>query len=266
MSEETQVKIGKRATLKWLPAKELKISHEAQRDFNQARADKIAANFNEDEFGTLEVNYRDGYYYIIDGQHRRDGAIQVFGDDVLVPCWTHEGLTVEQEAEKFLLLNDMLPVHAMDKFHVGVTAGRKTEVEVSRIAREHGLTIGHNASAGGTVAAIAKLIKIYERDGEDVLQDTFKTILTAFGDAGLSANMLSGIALLHARYPESLDKARLRTRLSSVRGGSNGILGLARQLQLSTRKPISECVAAVCVQQYNRGLRGRAALPAWWRE
>lgn len=265
MSEETQVKIGKRATLKWLPAKELKISHEAQRDFNQARADKIAANFNEDEFGTLEVNYRDGYYYVIDGQHRRDGAIQVFGDDVLVPCWTHEGLTVEQEAEKFLLLNDMLPVHAMDKFHVGVTAGRKTEVEVDRIVREHGLTVGHNVSAGGTVAAVAKLTRIYDRDGEEVLRDTLRTILEAFGDVGLSANMLAGVALLHARYRD-IDKVRLIEKLKNVRGGSNGILGLARQTQLATRKPISECVAAVCIQQFNKGLRGRSALPAWWKE
>lgn len=260
-----QVKIGKRAVLKWLPAKDLKVSHEAQRDFKQSRADKIAANFNEDEFGTLTVNSREGSYYLIDGQHRCSGAIQVFGEDVLVPCWVYEDLSIEEEAEKFLVLNDMLPVHAMDKFHVGVTAGRRTEVEVERIAREHGLTIGHNVAAGGVVAAIAKLTKIYERDGEDVLQATFKTILESFGDVGLGANMLGGIALLHARYPE-IDQERLISKLSSVRGGSNGVLGLARQVQLGVKKPISECVAAVCIQQYNKGLRGRAALPAWWKE
>ena len=251
--------------LKHIKASEMQVSHEAQRDFSVARADKIISSFRPEEFGIITVNKRDGVYYIIDGQHRCYSAQQIFGQDVSLPCWVYEGLTEQEEAEKFLLLNDVLTVHAMDKFQVGVTAGRRVEVAVSKIAAKHDLVIGHKSSEGGTVAAVSKVTKIYERDGEAVLDKTFGTLLEAFGDSGLTAPLLSGAALFHARYPD-VDYERLAERLGKIRGGANGLLGRGRQMRMATRKSTAECVAAVIVEQYNKGLRGRSALPTWWRE
>jgi hypothetical protein len=136
-------RIERKARLRWVPLTQMRVNPLAQRDLNQARVSKLAAVFDPEKMETPTVNHRGNWYYLIDGQHRIAALKQWLSSwqDQQVQCWTYEGLSEVEEAEKFLALNDALPVRAFAKFKVSVQAGRDTEADVDRIVRALGLRI-----------------------------------------------------------------------------------------------------------------------------
>ena len=53
----------------------------------------------------IEVSYRDGSYNVINGQHRIEAMRKMNGGaDVIVPCLIYTGLSYEQEAAMYYLL------------------------------------------------------------------------------------------------------------------------------------------------------------------
>jgi hypothetical protein len=208
------------------------------------------------------VNHRGDWYYLIDGQHRIAALRQWLSSwqDQQVQCWTYEGLSEAEEAEKFLALNDTLPVRAFAKFKVSVQAGRDTEADVDRIVRVLGLRIAR----GSGISAVATLRRVYTRGGAAVLSRTLRIIRDAYGEAGLDGPVIDGIGLLCQRYNGDLSEQRAIERLSSAHGGVSGLLSRAGQLRQSTGSATAQCVAAAAVEVINRGSGGRK-LPGWWR-
>jgi hypothetical protein len=127
--------IEREARLRWVPIAEMRVSPLAQRELNTARVNKILNSFDLEQLGTPTVNERGGHFYIIDGQHRVEALKGMGWEDQLVQCWTYVGLSEQEEAEKFLKLNDVLAVHGFAKFKVGVQAGRLEECDIDRIVR-----------------------------------------------------------------------------------------------------------------------------------
>jgi hypothetical protein len=142
-------RIERKARLRWVPLTQMRVNPLAQRDLNQARVSKLAAVFDPEKMETPTVNHRGDWYYLIDGQHRIAAMKQWLSSwqDQQVQCWTYEGLSEVEEAEKFLALNDALPVRAFAKFKVSVQAGRDTEADVDRIVRALGLRIARGAGS-----------------------------------------------------------------------------------------------------------------------
>src|ERR1700757_2074417 len=70
--------------LEWVRMGQMRISESAQRTHNTPSSLKKIAEirdmFDPDKFGTLTVNLRDGFFYIIDGGHRYHGVREWFGD------------------------------------------------------------------------------------------------------------------------------------------------------------------------------------------
>lgn len=262
-TESTAKKVEREARLRWVPIPDMRISPMAQRELNQARVDRIASTFDLEQIGTPTVNERDGLFYVIDGQHRIEALKEIGWGDQQLQCWAYVGLTEQEEAEKFLKLNDTLTVDAFSKFKIGVQAGRPLECDIDRIVRLQGLTISRAKSAGA-IHAVGTLRRIYVRSDPATLRRTLAIIRDAFGDSGFEALVLDGIGLLCQRYNAELNDEAIVTRLSSAHGGVKGLLGMAEGLHKSTGSPKAHCVAASAVTVYNRG-RGKK-LPSWWRE
>src|SRR5215471_15915920 len=144
----TGKRIRREAVLRWVPIADMRVSPLAQRDLNQSRVNKLAAEFDPEQVGTPTVNLRGGAWYIIDGQHRIDAMRAIGWDDQLIQCWTYEGLTEQEEAEKFLKLNDYLVVRAYAKFVIALTAERPEETDINKIVQSCGLHVSTNRTGG----------------------------------------------------------------------------------------------------------------------
>ena len=137
-------RIERAARLRWVPLTRMRVNPLAQRDLNPARVAKLAASFDPEQMDAPTVNHRGDWYYLIDGQHRI-AALKLWmpsWENQHVQCWTYEGLSEAEEAERFLTLNDTLPVRAFAKFKVSVQAGRDAEGDVDRIVRALGRSYG----------------------------------------------------------------------------------------------------------------------------
>jgi hypothetical protein len=251
------------ARLRWVPLDKTEVPDHAQRELKQHRVEHIAANLDLEQIGTPTVSYRDGVFYILDGQHRI-AALKQFGfESDSIQCWTYEGLTEDEEAEYFLKLNDTLAVDAMSKFRIGVNAGRDIECDIDRVVRAQGMVVSSHRTPGA-IAAVGTLRRVYGRGGPGTLSRTLRIIGEAYGDAGLEASVIDGLSLVCQRYNGELPDDVLVERLAAARGGVNGLIQRADTLRRQTGNGKAHCVAAATVEVYNRG-RGGRKLPDWWR-
>lgn len=256
-------KIERQARLRWVPLNRMVVSDQAQRELKQYRVDHLVAHFDHEQIGTLVVNERAGKFYIIDGQHRAAALREIYDETHQIQCWSYVGLTEEEEADKFLKLNDTLTVSAMDKFLVGVEAGRPVEADVDRIVRACGYVVSQQKSEG-TIGAVGTLRRVYDRSGAYVLGRTIRMIDGAFGTAGMDSKVIDGIGMLCARYNGELPDELAVLKLRNMRGGVKGLLGKAADIKEAHRKPFGECVAAAAIEVINSG-KGGKKLPTWWK-
>lgn len=242
-------------------------SRHAQREkINQSRVDYLVSNFDLDKIGIPELSERGSGYYIMDGQHRIEALKFWLGDgweSQKIECRVWENLTEEQEAERFLSLNDTLQVNAFDKFRVAVQAGRADEVHINNIVKGAELVISRD-KIPGSLRAVGTLKKVYKRSDGNTLARTLRIIRDSFGESGFDAMVIDGIGHLCQRYNGVLDEPFAVDKLGSIRGGVNGLLGKAETLHKSTGQPKSHCVAAAAVDFINSG-RGRNRIASWWK-
>ena len=257
-------RIERTARLRWVPVDKMRVSPVAQRQLNQARVDFLVANFDVEQIGTLTVNERDGHFYIIDGQHRKAAIEQIGWGDQQVQCWTYVGLTEQEEADRFDRLNDVLAVHAFDKFRVRVTAGRDVEADIDRIVQAQGLCISRD-KIPGAIGAVGTLRRVYTRSDDSTLARTLRIIRDAYGDPGFEAAVIDGIGLLCQRYNGELPTDVAIAKLANVRAGVNGLLGKAENIRRQTGNQKNHCVAAAAVEIINAGKGGRK-LPDWFKK
>ena len=85
-----------------LNTKDLVSNQPYQRDIDQKEVAYIVSNFDLHQFGVIKVSFRDGKYYVYDGQHRITAFKIVNGNqDGFIRCEVHYGLTYEDEARYF---------------------------------------------------------------------------------------------------------------------------------------------------------------------
>lgn len=261
MSVRTLERIGSEAKhLQWVPIQQMRVSSRAQREQRQSHIDHIASNFDPDKFGTPTVNDRDGIFWIIDGGHRVKALIQMGYEDQQVQCWVYRDLTEEEEAEKFLSLNDVKPVTGMDKFKVSVVAGRELESDIDRIVRAAGLSVGRGENGIGAVGA---LHKAYKNAGPRGLATVLRIIRDSYGMPGFSSKVIEGVGLFVAEYENVFAEDRVVATLSKYMGGVNGLLGRAESIKKAHAVPAAQGLAAATVEAYNKG-RGGDKIPGWF--
>ena len=264
MTNSSDNRLDRAARLRWVPIEKMRTSPVAQRALNPARVDRLAADFDLEQLGTPTLSERDGHFYIIDGQHRVEALRQIGWGDQQIQCWVYTGLSEQDEADKFDRLNDVLAVHAFDKFRVRVTANREIESDIDRIVRANGLVISRD-NLPGAISAVGTLRRVYTRSDGKTLGRALRIIRDAYGDPGLEAPVIDGIGLLCERYNGALNDDEALARLKSANGGVNGLLGRAEKIRQSTGDYKSHAVAAAAVEIINAG-KGGKKLPSWWKQ
>lgn len=259
------------ARIKTVKLSELRVSPAAQREFNHNWGNELSETFDIDKVGTFTVSYRDGIYWIIDGQHRHFALVTFakseFGEDWgdwTLPVWVHQGLNEQKEAELFLAFNNRKAINNYDKFKVGVTADLPVPTDIDRIVRQLDLKVAKDRRVG-SVSAVGTLDRIYNMGGAVLLRKTLETIRDAWEASDFDANAMNGVALFISRYEGRYKPERLIAQIASLKNGSKSLKQRAYLLKDQYGSTHAIAHAAAVTELYNKGLRGTNSLGSWWK-
>ena len=114
---------------------------------------KLMVEWDHEQCRFLEVSYRDGKFYIIDGQHRYSVA-KAKGIDSL-PCIIYTGLTRREEALRFARQQDNVnKLTNYDTFKANIACGDesipavKIDMEIKRICDKYGIIVSSYSPKG----------------------------------------------------------------------------------------------------------------------
>ena len=112
-----------------VPVMLMKVDHRYQRPVDSVHVNKISKDFNKRYLNCIIVSYRDGYFWILDGQHRYNAAV-IKGITNLT-CIILTDLTSQEEAKMFkdLNINHKKP-DPYKLFKANVWNGDKSDPEV----------------------------------------------------------------------------------------------------------------------------------------
>lgn len=252
--------------IRWVPLGKTRISPVAQRQLRPAFVATITAEFDERQLGFPVVSERDGFFNIVDGQHRIEMLKGILGDgweEQQIECEVLIGLTEQEEAEEFLRRNKSLSVSTFDKFMVGVTAGRPEETEINRIVRSEGLVVSRE-KVEGAIMAVDALRTVYNRSDGETLGRTLRICRDSWGDGGMKGPVIKGVGLVCQRFNGEVPEELAVERLAGIRGGVHGLLNKATVIKHRTGGQVPHCVAAAVVEVIKNGTSGKK-LPDWWK-
>lgn len=254
------------SVLKDVALKDMRVSENAQRHLRPHRVSELATNFDPEFFGNPVVNLRGGHQWLIDGQHRIESVKLWLGKDwpqQAVTCRCYVGLTEQEEAAMYLRLNNQLAVGTYDRFKVAVTAGEPAALLIKSAAHKAGVRVGPFPSEG-TIAAVATLSKVLARSDAKNLTRSIRLSYECFGDPGLRAPVIDGIARVCERYNSQVKDEDALPVLQNIHGGVGALLTRASNYRKTTGNQLGYCFAAAIVDALNA--KAKKKLPSWWKD
>ena len=211
----------------------------------------------------LVVSYRDGRYYLVDGQHRVCGGKRKNnGKDVDMLCQVYYGLTYEQEAELYYKLDRA-------KGHLRISSATKALLESGSNAEitdvkcrveDAGFTWALDKPTGEPfeIEATRTVINAYRLLGGAAFSRMLSLLAKTWRGApgSTKASILSGMALFVKTYEPELNDGTIIKRLSAV--DPEEIIRRGK-IDFSTNK-VALRFARVIWDKYN-GQRGGHKLP-----
>lgn len=251
--------VNNTSNIHYLKISDMEINPRTQRALRLAHAEELANEFDWSKFGTPMLSFRDGRYFLLDGQHRVEGArIKGFGEK-RVRCEVFSDLSEADEAALFRGRNNTKAVGTIDNFKIGVVARDPECVEIDMVTRSVGYVVSSTSATPGTLQAVAALRKANSRG---TLERTLTVLRDSLGDAGMAGVLIDGLSLVIEKHPEVTNET-LTKAISGVRGGMRGVVALGQEVKERNNTSQSQAQACALVNVLNRGKGGRK-LPSWW--
>lgn len=233
-----------------------------QRESSQDKVRSIAKNWSWKGCGCILVAYRNGKWYVFDGDHRVLGA-RARADITTLPCMVYECVSIEEEAEGFLIANtSRKPVTAIQKFGAQVIAKDEVAVKTMEILKEHNYVVaGTIAAEDGRVIKCLRTLSSHVRDHEDTLRRVFPLVVETSGGGPIYERVLEAIMYTEVRLErktESLTRHPWRTRL--VKLGTSGVLEATARAASYHAKGGCAVWGRGLVHALNKGVRNRLTL------
>ncbi|CAL9632880.1 hypothetical protein SUDANB176_06130 [Streptomyces sp. enrichment culture] len=194
---------------------EVDPSLDSQRMFQRPWANKLAKIWNPAVLLPAIVARRsDGRYYVLDGQHSNQVALEKHGPDFERHCLVYEGLDISEEAALFLAANrDRKAVKPADNYRVALKAGEPLVTRIDAEVRSCGLTVT-GSSTVNQVGAVQAVMAVGEKR-EGLLPKVLNTVAAAWGrDASSWDNMvLRAVGLVIDNNWDKVDLDRLAKAL-----------------------------------------------------
>jgi hypothetical protein len=235
-----------------------------QRPVETEDVDKLIAKWNPCLLTPIVVSFRDGNFNVVDGQHRIAAMRKMAGGgDVTVPCIIYTGLTYEQEAELYYMLDQ-----TRGKLRLGhatkalVESGANAEIiDVKQRVEDAGFTWALDRPTGEPfeISTTRAVINAYRLLGGAAFSRMLGLIAGAWHGTpnSLKASIFSGMALFVKTYETELVDQIFIKRLSAV--DPDEIIRRGK-VDFSTNKAALR-FARVILSKYNSQQRGGRKLP-----
>ena len=227
---------------------------------NRAKVNDIRRNFDPDQVEPVIVSFRDGKYYIIDGQHTALAIYELNGKDgaTRIYCDVRDGLTYAQEARLFYKLNTNKQVVSIaDKIWALVVAGDEDAISFKEIIERSGYTFGRKST--NTISPIGTCWKVYNSpDGATRLEGILTLVHDTWPDnaAAVSTDMVNGLNEFFKNHGDGFDRERFVKTFSVIE--PKVIVTDARSLykSMSDRAyTMPVCMYLMIGRKYNSNLR-----------
>lgn len=213
---------GNNEEYRWISSSKILVSPVYQRRFKQSKVDDIVNHFDRRKVNPPKVSFRDGKFYVFDGQHTI-AALKVIngGKDLMVFCRVYYGLTEIDEAELFTAQNgEATPVLAYEKLRSEFNTGKPEVTDMVRACESVGMTVDfiNRNKAAYHIQAVKTIYDIYNKLGRGGLISVLLIIKDAWAGIpdSLTREIISGVALFCSTYSGQYQRKRLVDKLKRV--------------------------------------------------
>jgi hypothetical protein len=199
-----------------------------QRDLNDQRVKKIVREFNPYLVNACKISFRDGRFWVFDGQHTIAAIKQLHGGkDKMVECKVFYGLTRLDEMELFIQQNGASSaVSTREKFRALYQNGDPDITNMVRDCELCGVRVDFSKSKiSNKIVAVSTLFKCHSKLTRDQFLDMLTAIKEAWGGIpeSWSAEILTGMTQFYKTYDGKFSQKALVKRLHD-RATPNGII------------------------------------------
>lgn len=172
--------------VEYIDSKKIEVPYdEYQKPLNKKRVAQIVADFDENIANEPKVSYRDGHYYVFDGQHTLAARITRNGGHLKVRCKVYYGLTKEQEALLFAEQTGHAakPTPA-NRLRARLYAGEKEAVAFKAATESAGLILDLNGSRSEFhILCINTALAMFRRAKADSYKEALGILVMAWSGA-----------------------------------------------------------------------------------
>lgn len=238
--------------LRNLNVNELQTDMSYQSPVKETQVKKIVNNFDKASIDSIVVNRRaNGYYYIIDGQHRVQALKKLGIGNVLAKI--HEGLSVTEESKLYKNINTRPTKSPNSMAKASLKQGDEKAELILFSVLEAGLDIDYDNRNPryGYINAYRSLERVYNKYGSRGLTETLVFIKDAFGieKKTFQGYIIEGFAKFLATYFGDLKMENLLKRLQQ-KGFDNLMAEVNKQRPNFNNK--KECLPFVLTDIYNK--------------
>ena len=206
-------------TTRLINSSQLKSKQNYQRNINTAFVQKIVSEFDPNKVDPVHVSYRDGKYYIIDGQHTV-AALEIANGNkpVDVICIVHKGMTYTDEASYYVEQYEKKHRHTYNEMTMArYEAGEKLPCEIALKVKNVGGRLPYDKSAktGMKIGAVKKVTTLYQKDSDHTIL-AIKCLVDAYKgrENTIPADIIAGTMEFLRLYDNRVLTSRLVEALS----------------------------------------------------
>ena len=198
---------------------QLEIPRESyQRELNPDRVQRIVKEFDERIANEPKVSYRNGHYYVFDGQHTISARkLRNENKDLKIRCKVYFGMTEKDEALLFAQQTGAsASLSAGVKIRARIYGGDPEAIQFQKSTEAVGLRLDYGQEKGlKRLPCISTAYKSFQKLGPERYMEMLQIILDAWSGApdSFRRENVQGISAFIDLYHDEYDPKRLISRL-----------------------------------------------------